>query len=232
MTNLQAPHLIKEYYKRHPLDSINRGEMQQEEDQSPSWLPPTEPTPSTCLTTPLPGISSPLLLGTSTTTPLLHPLHHPLAKNAANATSARTDPSSTSTPTLPSVMTSTASTIAKCPKYLTPLDAPPFLGPPWHLPPLLTQRRPTTPKTLPSLSTQSSQPSSPPSSHAMTDSNQKSPYSMFPTHPLRPSKKYRHLHSKYASTCHQMASPMPPYPLVQPKPSSVSAETNSLRLCA
>ena len=127
VTNLQAPHQIKEYHKCHPLNSINRGKVQRGRGQLPTWLLPIKPTPPTYSTTHLPGTSSLLLPRTSMTTPLFHPLHHLLTKSAADATSARISPLSISTPMPPSVTTSTMSTIARCLKYLIPLNTPPSL---------------------------------------------------------------------------------------------------------
>jgi len=77
MTNLQALHLIKEYHKHHPLDSINRSELRAEEDQSSTWLLPTKHMPPICSTTRLPGTNFPLLPGTSMTTLLYFPLLPP-----------------------------------------------------------------------------------------------------------------------------------------------------------
>jgi hypothetical protein len=96
VTNLQAPHLIKKYHKHHPLNSINRGEIQRRGDQLPTWLPPTGLTPSTYLMTRLLGTSSLLLPGTSTTTPSPHLLHRTLAEDAVDVTNKRPNPLSTS----------------------------------------------------------------------------------------------------------------------------------------
>ena len=132
MTNLQALHLIKEYHKHHPLNSINRGEVQGRGDQLPTWLLPTKPTLPTYSTTRPLGISSLLLPGTSTITPSPHQLHHPLTENAVDITSVKPNPSNTSTLAPPSVTTSTVFTTTKCPKYSTPLNAPLPLGQPQH----------------------------------------------------------------------------------------------------
>ena len=124
-------------------------------------------------------------------------------------------------------MTPTASTTARCLKYSTPLATPPPPDQPQHPLAPLTQHCPTALKTWPSPSTQNSPTLSPLSSRAMTDNSQKNWSSMSHT-PLHPLSERCHLpHSKYASTHHRMASPMPPYPLVWLKPSFASAEMNS-----
>ena len=146
-TNLQALHLIKEYHKRHPLDSINMSELRAGDGHLPTWLLPTKRMPPTCSTTRHLGTNSPLLLGTSTPTTPHSPLLPLPTESVTDATSTRLDPSNTSTPMQPFATTPTASTIAKCLRCLTPPAAPPLLDQPLRPPALRTQPHPIAPWT-------------------------------------------------------------------------------------
>jgi hypothetical protein len=220
VTNLQAPHLIKEYHKRHPLNSINRSELQAEGGHPPNWLLHTEHAPPTySMTRPL-GTNSPLLLGTSMPTTPHSLLLPPPTESAADIASAKPNPSNTSTPTQPSATTPAASTTAKCLKCSTPPATLPLLDQPQCPPVLRTQLRPIAPWTR----------SPPLPNRSMPDNSQRTRYSTSHTPPHPPSKKYRCPRFEYASTRHRRASPMPPCPLAQPKPSFASAGTNSAKL--
>jgi hypothetical protein len=157
VTNLQAPQLIREYHRRHPLNSIKRAEVRRGKVQLATWLPPIKPTLHTSLQNPL-GSTFPPQLGTSTMTPSLLRLLKLLAnvtRRLAPRRSRTSNPSSTNTPTPPSAETSTAPITARCPKYST-LHATPH---PLSRPRLQPVRRTTpphaTPETPPSPSTPS-----------------------------------------------------------------------------
>jgi hypothetical protein len=159
-------------------------------------------------------------------TPLHFLLPRILPKGTANATSAKSNPLNTNTLTLPSITTPAVSTTTKCLKCLTPPITPPPPDQPQHPLALLTWHHPTALKTWPSPLTPNSPTLLPLSSYAMTDSSQKNWYSTSHTPPHPQSKRYRHPHSKYASTRHRMASPTPPCPLAQLKLSFTSVEMN------
>jgi hypothetical protein len=117
MGNLQAPHLVKEYHKCHPLDSINRAKVTSRMTHLPTWLPPTKLAPPTPSVNHL-GLTCPCQLETSTTPSSLPPLHTNVARSQTGRT-VRLNHLNTSIPMLHSARTPTVSTIARCLKYST-----------------------------------------------------------------------------------------------------------------